>query len=203
MLLYKKWNTTTTQHLRLARVEPVLCAVLNLERSLLSLTRLGRNATSSVYPVNLLVVTARTKKLQPRHTSQTIRSLARILGRIRLGIKLGLDKAVVDNIGLELEEGRLVLCELVVAGEARGSLWALGDGVVEREGGDVGEDPVVEARVVAGGVEEGGDGAVGDGRVGGGGGGARVVLGAAADGDVADCEAGARSRERCGRCGGC
>ena len=60
-----------------------------------------------------------------------------------------------------------------------GGEGARGDGVGEREAGDVGEEGGGQACGVAGGVEEGCEGAEGFRGLRAGGGGARIVLGAA------------------------
>lgn len=171
-------------------VEPVLCTVLHIEALGLALTRLGCDATSSVYPVDLLVVALDSVELQPCDAAEAVGALACGLGCGALDVVgLALDVAIVDSIGLELEEGDLLLGELVVAGDALDSFGIAGDGVVEGEGGDVGESLDVEAGGIAGGVEECCYGTVGDGDVGGSSRSAGVVLGTATDGNVSQCEA--------------
>jgi hypothetical protein len=180
-------------------VEPVLCTVLHIEALGLALTCLGCDATGSVYSVDLLVVTLDSVELQPCDASEAVGALACGLGCGALDVVgLALDVAVVDSIGLELEQGDLLLGELVVAGDALDGFGVAGDGVVEREGGDVGESLDVEAGGIAGGVEEGCYGTVGDWDIGGCGRGASVVLGSAANGDVSQCEAFADSSKGSG-----
>lgn len=141
-----------------------------------------------MYPVDLRVVALDSIELQPRNTTHLVGSGASILGRSALdNIGKSLDVSKVCARCTQVEHGDLLVGEVVVAREARVGLGALGDGVVEREGGDVGHNALVEAGRVACGIEEGGDGADGDGR--GVSGRACVVLDATADGDVAECVA--------------
>jgi hypothetical protein len=183
--LYKKCiKLNTTRNATPLSVEPVLRTVLDRKRPLNTLTRLGRRASRSVHPVNLLVIALDSIELQPRNATHVVRSRRRILWRSaldRVGQRL---YVAVVCLSAQIKRRDLLGVEVVVARDAFCGLGTSGDGVVERESGDVGHDAAVEARGVACCVEEGGDCAVGDGDGVGGRGGAGVVLGAPADGDV-------------------
>jgi len=187
-------------------VKPVLRTVLDRKTALNSTAVLRRHATRSVYPVNLVVRPRllalsrnRSVQLEPRNTTQTIRSLGRSLGRSTLPINSALDTTEVVLVGLKHEERDARGGELVVARETLVCLCGRGDRVVKGEIGDLAEDVDVEAGGVAGRVEERGDGAGGFGDGGCGGVGAGVVLGAPADSDVPEGGAGCGGGEG----GGC
>lgn len=144
-----------------------------------------------MHSVDFLVIPLNGTQLQPRHTTKTIGTRRRTHRRTTLD-RIRLRKHVPEiRVGRdEVEQRDASGGEFVVAAHALLGAGGGGDGVVECEFGDVGEDVGGEAGGVAGGVEEGGDCAGGFGGVEGGGGGAGVVLCAPADGDVAECEAG-------------
>ena len=144
-----------------------------------------------MYPVNLIVRPScltlsrnRSVQLEPRNTTQTIRSLGRSRGRSTLTIDRTLDTTEVVLVRLKHEERDAGGGELVVPTETLVCLCGRGDRVVECEIGDLAQDVDVETGGIAGCVEERGDCAGGFGDGGGGGVGAGVVLGAPADGDV-------------------
>ena len=203
----RKWkNNQSTRHD--LSVKPVLRTVLHRKTALNPTAVLRRHTTRSVYPVNLVVRPRRLAlsrnrsiQLEPRNTTQTIRSLGRSRGRSTLGINSTLHTTEVVLVRLEHEERDARGGELMVTRETLVCLCGRGDRVVECEVGDLAEDVHVEAGGVAGGVEERGDGASGFGDGGCGGVGARVVLGAPADGDVPEGCAGCGGGEG-GRCWG-
>lgn len=147
-------------------VEPVLRAVLDSKGTLGSIACLWRNASCGVYSVNLLVVTLDGLQLQPRDAAEAIGTLAGIQWGCALDlIGLCLDISVVDLVGLELEQGDLLLGELVVARQTRLGFGRCGDGVVKSQASHVGEDLDVEACSIARGIEERGNCASCDGDV--------------------------------------
>jgi hypothetical protein len=177
-------------------VEPVLSGVLNIEVASDALACLGRHAASSVYPVDLLVITLDLHKLQPRHRAQSVGSRARILWRIALLVYLSLDVAEVDLVSLQLEQRHTLLGELVVARQPALSNGRVGDGELECNLGDGGENSR-GAHTVAGCVEQRRHstncfGCLARSRSR-----ARVVLGASSNGNVAELETIAWSGKTC------
>ena len=200
----KTYSHMTT--LRGSSIEPVLRTVLDGEATLDTLARLGCDTTRSVYPVDLavspvLVSTNSRIELQPRDAAETVGTQAGGSRRRALCIEGALNAAVVSILGLEHEQWDAGGSELMVARQPFLGFWGGGNGVVEGQVGDFGERLCVKARGVAGYVEEGGDGADSFGDVGCGGRGAGVVLGAAADGDVAGGGALGWGGEGCGGIG--
>jgi hypothetical protein len=183
----QEWNNNyNTSPSTTLRVEPVLCTILHGKGALNTGTRLGRVAAGSVYSEHVLVVALNGVELQPCDATHLIGSESSILWRSTLdSVRLGLYVAVVALWCSQIEHGHLVASEIVVARGALCSCEASGDGVVQGEVGHVGHDFVVEPCGVACRVEQGGFCAVGYGHDVCGGGGARVVLCAAANGDVA------------------
>lgn len=165
MLCTRMLNNDYIKHIvRINRlcVEPVLRTVLDRESTSHAITCLGRRTSSSVYPVDLLVVALDSVELEPRHAAHLVWSRASILRCCALdNVRESLDVSVVGAVSAQVEHGDLLVGEVVVTREALVGLRTLGDGVVECEGGDVGHDALVEAGRVACGVEEGGNGADG------------------------------------------
>ncbi|CAG8705483.1 7905_t:CDS:1, partial [Scutellospora calospora] len=178
-------------------VQPILRSIRNLERLGHALASLRRLSTSGVQPINLLKhlpIIRLSIKSQPRH-----RSIPRIIRPrnrcIRRGSRVALlERAIAVSVSarIEVEERRLVVGEVVVAGHAlveRGiEVGGVGDWEIEGDGADAGEQ-VGHVCCEAGDVEKGCYGSCGDGRGGAVAEVAGVILGAAADGDVAQGEA--------------
>lgn len=81
-------------------VEPVLGCILDVEIALDSFTSLRCYTPSSVYPVNLLVITFEVDQLQPWNATKTIGSAASIFGCDHLGGNIDMYRTEVDFISL-------------------------------------------------------------------------------------------------------
>lgn len=170
--------------------EPVLSRVLHHEERRLPLARLRRHTSRGAQPVNLLVVALDGLELQPRHATQPIGALRAVRRRRAVRHALGLHIPVVGGAGREKEKRYARGRELVVARDGVLLHFLLEvDGLGEGDGGD-GSEHRGGAHRVAGYVVEGCVGALELGCRGCVVGGAGVVLGAAADGDVTEREAG-------------
>lgn len=205
MLLYKKGGREkkrrTEKSLRLS-VKPVFRTVLDSKATLNALTCLGRRASSSVDPVNLLVrpllvVADGSIELEPRDTAEFVFAEGSGLGRRAFCVDGALDTAVVGILRLEIEQRHAGSRKLVVARQAVVGLGRRGDGVVERERRHLSEHIGVEAGSITRSVEERGNCTRGLGdlhcrcrR-------ARVVLGSTANGNVAEGKALSGATERC------
>lgn len=184
---------TKTRH---SCIEPVLSGVINTDAALNTLACLGCNTSSSVYPVDLLVVAIDMDKLQPWNAAETVRSLTRILGRIHLLRDIDVDGPEVDLVRLQLKERNTLLGELVVAGQSALSQLRVRDGIPKSDLGDRCKHGR-RTHTIAGRVEERSYGADGLGCIGCCSGCACVVLYTATDRDVLELEPGAYGWEAC------
>jgi hypothetical protein len=115
-----------------------------------------------VHTIDVLVVALDSVELQPRDATHAVRAKLGVLGRSALdGVWSSLHVAVVALWGSEIEHGNLFVGEVVVARGTLVGFFTDGDGVLESEVCDLGEDVVVEACSIACCIEESGLCAVG------------------------------------------
>jgi hypothetical protein len=182
--------------------ENVLCRILHLEAGRHTRARRRRAASRRLHPVDFLQIAGGIRvrgKLEPRHGGRVVGAPLRIGRRAGL-VQLGARGLAEGQVGaVEIKEGRGRVLEVVQARD--GQVGRPQDRrLVVRQGELQGQcrehvDQVRVRRGDAAGVEERGQGADLDGRRGRVGGVAGVVLRAAADGYVLQCQPSGRRGE--------